>query len=144
LQEWISFLILLKLLQYESNSFFSFADLRHQPTALGITPPQKRVSKIGKDGIATGKGGRKTATALAYIREGTGLYQVNGKPLVDYFPQYTHRAKVVAPLLITESFGRFDVNIVVKGGGVHGTHVTYYCVIDLYFRTSSCSQACCV
>jgi small subunit ribosomal protein S9 len=64
-----------------------------------------------------GTGRRKTAVARVRIREGTGLFLVNGLEVDDYFLTIASRAEVRGPLLATEMGGRIDVFVNVKGSG---------------------------
>jgi len=48
--------------------------------------PQKDLeAKLRQGGRAWGHGKRKTCTALASVRAGSGKIKVNGKPLLQYF-----------------------------------------------------------
>jgi small subunit ribosomal protein S9 len=64
-----------------------------------------------------GTGRRKTAVARVRIREGTGVFQVNGEEVDAYFPEESQRNDVRAPLLATEMAGRIDVFVNVGGSG---------------------------
>jgi small subunit ribosomal protein S9 len=52
--------------------------------------------------------------------DGTGQITLNGKSLDAYFPEATHRIRVMEPLRITELEGRYDVNATLEGGGTTG------------------------
>jgi len=45
---------------------------------------------------------------------------VNGRELVNYFPQVEHALTVRQPLMVTASENKFDIFISVYGGGVNG------------------------
>ena len=64
-----------------------------------------------------GTGRRKTAVARVRIREGSGVYQVNGIEVDQYFPVETWRIDARAPLALTEMGGRVDVFVNVDGSG---------------------------
>ena len=64
-----------------------------------------------------GTGRRKTAVARVRIREGTGQFQVNGKPVDEYFETETQRNDVRAPLRATDMAGRVDVFVNIRGSG---------------------------
>ena len=68
--------------------------------------------------IYTGR--RKSAVARARVRPGTGKFEINGRPLEDYFPVDTHQGVVREPLRVTESEDRFDVIANIRGGGAAG------------------------
>lgn len=67
-----------------------------------------------------GTGRRKTATARVYLRNGAGDFLINRKPFDQYFPNETLRMIIRQPLNLTETVGKFDVLINVKGGGPSG------------------------
>jgi small subunit ribosomal protein S9 len=67
---------------------------------------------------ATGR--RKTSVARVRLLDGTGQITLNGKSLDAYFPEATHRVRVMEPLRITELEGRYDVNATLEGGGTTG------------------------
>jgi small subunit ribosomal protein S9 len=68
-----------------------------------------------------GVGRRKRATARVRIHlNGTGNAIVNDKPLNEYFPRSGDAQIALAPLEVTNTLGRFDVTVVVKGGGITG------------------------
>ena len=69
-------------------------------------------------GIGTGR--RKTSVARVYVRDGSGKISVNGKELLQYFPQGEHVYMVRQPLMVTASENKFDILISVHGGGVNG------------------------
>ena len=67
---------------------------------------------------ATGK--RKSAIARIYMKEGTGVLQVNKSNFDDYFTRESLKMLIQQPLEITGKSGRFDFTITVEGGGVAG------------------------
>ena len=67
-----------------------------------------------------GTGRRKSSTARVFLRKGNGKITVNERPLDEFFGRETSRMIVRQPLEATESMGRFDINITVKGGGPSG------------------------
>jgi small subunit ribosomal protein S9 len=67
-----------------------------------------------------GVGRRKTSVARVYLRPGSGSWQINGRPLEEYFPRQTHRQHASEPLEATENAGTYDVKVVVRGGGKTG------------------------
>lgn len=67
-----------------------------------------------------GTGRRKTSTARVFLKPGKGEIVVNGKSLDDYFGRQTSRMIVRQPLELTESEGRFDIKVTVRGGGANG------------------------
>ena len=67
---------------------------------------------------ATGR--RKTAVARVRLVDGTGQFTLNEKRLDDYFPEASHRLRIMEPLRITELEGRSDVSATLEGGGTTG------------------------
>ena len=65
---------------------------------------------------ATGK--RKTAIARVRLKTGTGEVHLNDKALDDYFGGH-EALKMVAkqPFAVTETTEKFDVQVIVTGGG---------------------------
>jgi small subunit ribosomal protein S9 len=72
------------------------------------------------DALAQATGRRKEAVCRARLHEGSGRFEVNGRPLEDYFPSATHRMILTEPLRITSTEGRYDVFAKLEGGGVAG------------------------
>jgi small subunit ribosomal protein S9 len=68
-----------------------------------------------------GIGRRKAATARVRLHVGgTGSVVVNDKPAEEYFTRDVDRQIVIEPLKVTENETRFNVTVLVKGGGVSG------------------------
>jgi small subunit ribosomal protein S9 len=68
-----------------------------------------------------GVGRRKRATARVRVHmNGTGSVVVNDKPLEAYFPRSGDAQYATEPLDVTNTRGRFDVTVVVRGGGITG------------------------
>jgi len=67
-----------------------------------------------------GTGRRKSATARVFIRPGSGEITVNKRKFDEYFPNETHRMIIRQPLHLTDSVGKFDVQVNVDGGGIAG------------------------
>jgi small subunit ribosomal protein S9 len=68
-----------------------------------------------------GIGRRKAATARVRIMQGTGRFVVNEKEAESYFTRVGDIEKIIAPVqTIGEVPSRFDITVVVDGGGVTG------------------------
>lgn len=68
-----------------------------------------------------GVGRRKTATARVRIYPGgDGTIIINDKPLNAFFPRVGDVEKLLRPLRVTEQEGKFNVTVLVRGGGVTG------------------------
>lgn len=68
--------------------------------------------------IATGR--RKTAVAQVRMVPGTGKIQVNKRTIEDYFPVDIWRQRAISPLEVTKTAGKFDLFVIVRGGGLTG------------------------
>lgn len=67
-----------------------------------------------------GTGRRKTSTARVFLRPGTGNVTVNDKTIDQYFFDETHRMIVKQPLQASDTHNKFDVLVIVRGGGMRG------------------------
>ena len=65
-------------------------------------------------------GRRKEAVARVFLREGSGQVRLNGRALEDYFPTMAIRMRVLEPLQISQTQGRYDVEANLAGGGPNG------------------------
>lgn len=82
--------------------------------------PPERTSIIDERGRAYGRGGRKSAQARVWIQPGLGEVIVNRRRFTDYFDRLYDREQVLAPFVATETCNMFDVQVMVKGGGLTG------------------------
>ncbi len=67
---------------------------------------------------ATGR--RKRSVARVRLRDGSGQVTLNGRPLEDFFPTMATRMRVMEPLTLTNSQGRYDIEANLQGGGTTG------------------------
>ncbi len=67
-----------------------------------------------------GTGRRKSAIARVYATSGTGKITINKKAIEDYFGRKTDQMVSRQPLECVEMESKFDVNVIVKGGGPSG------------------------
>ena len=67
-----------------------------------------------------GTGRRKSSVARVYLSAGKGEITINGRSIDDYFGTEILKTIVRQPLVITDTEGKFDVNVTVKGGGTTG------------------------
>jgi small subunit ribosomal protein S9 len=67
---------------------------------------------------ATGK--RKASIARTWLRSGTGIITVNNRTIEDYFGRETAKVMIEQPLVLTDTYGTFDVKVNVIGGGISG------------------------
>ena len=68
--------------------------------------------------IAVGR--RKTSVARVILKPGSGAITVNKKKFEEFFGLETVRNEVMLPLTATESMGKYDISVNVKGGGMMG------------------------
>ena len=67
-----------------------------------------------------GTGRRKNAIARVYLLPGDGKFNVNNRTMEDYFGRKSLLKVIEQPLELTGANGKFDVKIMVLGGGVSG------------------------
>jgi small subunit ribosomal protein S9 len=67
-----------------------------------------------------GTGRRKTSTARVFLKPGNGKITINARTIENFFGRETGRMIVRQPLELTETLGRFDVDVTVAGGGITG------------------------
>ncbi|KAL7797490.1 ribosomal protein S5 domain 2-type protein [Trichoderma ceciliae] len=75
---------------------------------------------VDKFGRAVGVGKRKESTARAFVVEGTGEILVNGKTLSEAFGRVHDRESAVWALTATERLDKYNVWVLVEGGGTTG------------------------
>ena len=67
---------------------------------------------------ATGK--RKTSIARVWLKQGDGKITINKRSIDDYLKRETAKMIIRQPLELTETLGKFDVYVNVRGGGMSG------------------------
>jgi len=67
-----------------------------------------------------GTGRRKSSVARVILTPGKGEFLVNDRPFEEYIPSPATRLDVLQPLTLTESEGKYDINVNVNGGGLTG------------------------
>ena len=67
-----------------------------------------------------GVGRRKTSVARVWIRPGSGNWDINGRTADDFFTRPSLQQHASEPLSATNLQGRFDVKVLVDGGGQTG------------------------
>ncbi|HEX2154122.1 MAG TPA: 30S ribosomal protein S9 [Acidimicrobiia bacterium] len=70
--------------------------------------------------IVQATGRRKQSVARVRFREGGGQMTLNGRSLENYFPTMAQRMRVMEPLQLTNTHGRYDIEARLEGGGVTG------------------------
>jgi small subunit ribosomal protein S9 len=67
-----------------------------------------------------GTGRRKSSIARVRLLPGTGKVIINKRELGTYFGMETLKMMVMSPLDATQTIGKYDVMVNVKGGGTTG------------------------
>ena len=67
-----------------------------------------------------GTGRRKSSVARVYLTPGTGKITINKRDMDDYFGLDTLKVIVNQPFVVTNSVGKYDVLVNVRGGGFTG------------------------
>ena len=67
---------------------------------------------------ATGK--RKTAVARVRMIPGQGVITINRKPMEQYITREIDRLLIKQPLVLTDTLGKYDIQVNVRGGGISG------------------------
>ena len=67
---------------------------------------------------ATGK--RKSAVARVIVRSGNGAFEINDRPIEQYFPSSLHQLMARQALVSSGYDGNVDVRVRVHGGGISG------------------------
>jgi small subunit ribosomal protein S9 len=83
-------------------------------------PPKPQVTVIDEKGRSYGRGGRKASSAQVWIQPGFGEIVVNRRPFVQYFVREALRDDILQPLVVTRTCGKFDLQCMVRGGGLSG------------------------
>ena len=65
-------------------------------------------------------GRRKTAVARVYMTKGKGKVVVNKRDYKDFFPVAVLQSKIIQPFELTDTVGKYDVKVIVAGGGING------------------------
>lgn len=65
-------------------------------------------------------GRRKSSVARIYLSPGSGKMTVNSREVKEYFPLDHLQIKLNRPFVLTETEGKYDVKVNVRGGGITG------------------------
>lgn len=103
-----------------ADSVVAGLDIGSEAAAAPLRAPQTLRGRVLKDGTAIGTGRRKTGVARVRIKQGTGLFSINGRTLEEFFKSLQTRMAVEAPLRATDMFGKVDVWVRAEGGGTTG------------------------
>ena len=67
---------------------------------------------------ATGR--RKTSVARVWLMPGEGNVTINKRSIDEYLKRETAKMIIRQPLELTETLGKFDIYVNVRGGGISG------------------------
>lgn len=67
-----------------------------------------------------GLGRRKTSVARVRLYPGNGTVIINGKTLDEVITRFAARQDLLLPMSVTDTMGRFNVQVKVSGGGISG------------------------
>ncbi|MGB1205207.1 MAG: 30S ribosomal protein S9 [Chitinophagales bacterium] len=65
-------------------------------------------------------GRRKASVARVYLSYGTGKVTINKRDVKDYFSVAHLQENISQPFRLTDTVGKYDVKVNVKGGGIKG------------------------
>lgn len=94
--------------------------LKNLDTLVETKPEVKPTEVKDSLGRTYGTGRRKNAIARVWVKAGKGGFTVNSKTISEYFKIPTLCSKILRPLGIINSEGKFDIFCTVKGGGHSG------------------------
>jgi len=67
-----------------------------------------------------GTGRRKSSVARVILTPGDGKITINKRTIDEFFGYETLRMEARSPLVLTETLGKYDISVNVKGGGYTG------------------------
>ncbi len=89
------------------------------PKSKKSTKPKPKGKKSSKYLYAVGR--RKTSIAqVRLFTDKGGDLLVNEKPYREYFPTLNLQKNLALPLKLTKTLNKFNIRVLVKGGGVRG------------------------
>jgi small subunit ribosomal protein S9 len=65
-------------------------------------------------------GKRKSAVARVWLKPGPGIIIINKKPMEEYIARELDRLSIRQPLELTDTLGKYDIQVSVRGGGISG------------------------
>jgi small subunit ribosomal protein S9 len=65
-------------------------------------------------------GRRKSSIARVYMKAGKGKFTINDLDYKEYFPVSTLQYKINQAFALTDTTGKFDIDVNVNGGGING------------------------
>ena len=88
------------------------------PEAQPAAPTYEPVRDEFGRSYATGR--RKESAARVWVKPGSGVVMINGRPIDQYFARPVLQMLLHQPFQVTDRLGQFDVMATVKGGGLSG------------------------
>lgn len=70
--------------------------------------------------VTNATGRRKASIARVYLKDGKGDFTINGLDYKEYFPVGTLQYKINQSFALTDTTGKYDIDVNVTGGGVNG------------------------
>lgn len=89
-----------------------------RPGSANVVPSKPKT--LDKYGRAMGVGRRKSSVARVQLIEGTGEVMINGKSISQALPRLHDRESAVWPLKVTNRLDKYNVFVMVSGGGKTG------------------------
>ena len=88
----------------------------------GVQPVKRKptAAELGPKEYCWGTGRRKSSVARVRIRPGSGNFLINKREITNYFPSLRDQNDIQKPLAATDSLGKYDVWVNIKGGGTTG------------------------
>lgn len=69
--------------------------------------------------IYSGLGKRKTSVAKVFLKDGSGIFTINGKSFENFFSSVGEEGELLKNLfLLVNLSNKYDVDVKVKGGGI--------------------------
>ena len=65
-------------------------------------------------------GKRKKSIARIWMKPGKGEITINKRPLDDFVKRETDKVRILQPLELTDTLGKYDISANVRGGGMSG------------------------
>ena len=65
-------------------------------------------------------GKRKKSIARIWMKPGKGEITINKRPLDDFIKRETDKVRILQPLELTDTLGKYDISANVRGGGMSG------------------------
>jgi small subunit ribosomal protein S9 len=77
------------------------------------------MNNLNNSSIFTGLGKRKTSVAKVFLKEGSGIIEVNEKNFENFFSGIGEEKETLKnPFLLVDLDNKYDIVIKVKGGGI--------------------------